>query len=327
MPDKTRPVDSSGSNDSAKEPADSRRVSTTGDIEVATYLEIASLDRATGARATGEPQPALEAIAVIDFGSQYSHLIARRVREAKVFCEIISHNAPREAVEHLDLKGIILSGGPGSVYDDDARLAPAWVFDAGVPVLGICYGMQLISHQLGGKVAPSATKEYGHAVIHRDGDGTSRPEPSGIHVTRLFDCCDLQSCPTLSRTGRHPTRPTPSAVIAGGFGTPINANTSTKWMGNVNTTSATHFMIVRIYRPPSSCRSFNHYGIEAQSFQRRRGCTFRGRELHRRTEHPRLKKKTATPKQWERPPLWPETPGASTRRIPGSARCKHPMDR
>ena len=215
MPDKTRPVDSSESNDSAKEPADSRRVSTTGDIEVATYLEIASLDRATSARAPGEPQPALEAIAVIDFGSQYSHLIARRVREAKVFCEIISHNAPREAVEHLDLKGIILSGGPGSVYDDDARLAPAWVFDAGVPVLGICYGMQLISHQLGGKVAPSATKEYGHAVIHRDGDGSA-----------LFDSLDNEIPVWMSHGDRIEEMPPGFRSIAYSENSPVAAMAS-----------------------------------------------------------------------------------------------------
>jgi len=160
------------SNDQQDPNADSRRVATTGDIEVSTYLEIASQDRASGATA-GEPSAGrLEAIAVFDYGSQYSHLIARRIREAQVYCEIVPHNAPREAVEHLNLKGIILSGGPNSVFDDGAPQAPAWVFNAGVPVLGICYGMQLLAHQLGGRVADGLPKdkEYGHAVIRRDGE-------------------------------------------------------------------------------------------------------------------------------------------------------------
>ena len=149
---------------------DSRRVATTGDIEVSTYLEIASQDRASGATAGEQSTDKLEAIAVFDYGSQYSHLIARRIREAQVYCEIVPQNAPREAVEHLNLKGIILSGGPNSVYDDGAPQAPGWVYDAGVPVLGICYGMQLLAHQLGGKVAEVEAKEYGHSVIRRDGE-------------------------------------------------------------------------------------------------------------------------------------------------------------
>ena len=104
----------------------------------------------------------------IDFGSQYSRLIARRIREQNVYCEIIPPDATRDSVKDLDLRGIILSGGPASVYDEGAPLAPAWVFDSGVPVLGICYGMQLIAHQLGGRVAPAGEREYGFAVIQRN---------------------------------------------------------------------------------------------------------------------------------------------------------------
>ena len=150
------------------------RVSTSGDVEVSTYLEIAS----EGARGPkrgdqsqqkdGDTSARREAIAILDFGSQYSRLIARRIREQNVYCEIIDPNAPREAVEGLDLRGIILSGGPSSVYEEGAPLAPGWVFDLGVPVLGICYGMQLIAHQLGGEVAPAAEREYGFSVIHRN---------------------------------------------------------------------------------------------------------------------------------------------------------------
>ena len=147
------------------------RVSTSGDVEVSTYLEIAQ--EREGARGTRRSEGALapprhEAIAVLDFGSQYSRLIARRIRESHVYCEIIPPGATREAVEHLDLRGIILSGGPASVYEEGAPLAPAWVFDAGVPVLGICYGMQLLAHQLGGKVSDANEREYGFAVIRRN---------------------------------------------------------------------------------------------------------------------------------------------------------------
>lgn len=106
-------------------------------------------------------------ILVIDFGSQYSRLIARCVRESKVYCEIIAHDERWETVAHLKPKGVILSGGPSSVYDPGAPLAPSWVYDKGLPVLGICYGMQVMVYQLGGKVAPSAKKEYGQAILHQ----------------------------------------------------------------------------------------------------------------------------------------------------------------
>ena len=153
----------------------SYRVSTSGDVEISAYLEIAREKKGQlpGPGPSGGPGGAGgragQTIVVMDFGSQYSRLIARRIREVHVYCEIISHDAPRAAVEGLDVRGIILSGGPSSVYDADAPLAPAWVFDAGVPVLGICYGMQLMAHQLGGRVAASRKREYGFAVIHQEG--------------------------------------------------------------------------------------------------------------------------------------------------------------
>ncbi|MDA0797214.1 MAG: glutamine-hydrolyzing GMP synthase [Chloroflexi bacterium] len=156
-------------------PADpTHRVSTTGDVEVSTYLEIASEEvrrtAGTAGQATvdSDVPPKRDAIAIIDFGSQYSRLIARRVRELNVYCEIVPPDATRDAVRDMNLAGIILSGGPSSVYEEGAPTAPAWVFDAGVPVLGICYGMQLIAHQLGGHVAQAAEREYGFAVLHRN---------------------------------------------------------------------------------------------------------------------------------------------------------------
>ncbi|MDO8613679.1 MAG: glutamine-hydrolyzing GMP synthase, partial [Dehalococcoidia bacterium] len=104
---------------------------------------------------------------VLDFGSQYSMLIARRVRDCHVYCELVPFDASWEDVQKLNPRGFILSGGPASVYDEGAPLAPTYVFDSGLPVLGICYGMNLIAHQLGGRVAPSPEREYGHAVIYQ----------------------------------------------------------------------------------------------------------------------------------------------------------------
>src|SRR5450756_1732626 len=106
-----------------------------------------------------------DAVAVVDFGSQYSQLIARRVREANVYCEIIPWDSSAERVAALSPAGFILSGGPSSVYDPGAPFAHPWVFESGKPVLAICYGMQLLAHQLGGKVAPSSEREYGFARV------------------------------------------------------------------------------------------------------------------------------------------------------------------
>ena len=111
-------------------------------------------------------EPEREAIVIIDFGSQYSMLIARRVRELQVYCELVSHDTPWEKIASLNPKGFILSGGPSSVYDTDAPMAPSYVYESHLPVLGICYGMQAITKQLGGKVSPGTRKEYGHAVLH-----------------------------------------------------------------------------------------------------------------------------------------------------------------
>ena len=109
-----------------------------------------------------------ESVIIIDFGSQYSRLIARRVREANVYCELVPHTAPWESIQSLNPKGVILSGGPASVYHPGAPLAPDWVYSSGLPVLGICYGMQAMVHQLGGTVAPASHREYGHAELHRN---------------------------------------------------------------------------------------------------------------------------------------------------------------
>ncbi len=146
----------------------SRRVSASGDVEVSTYLEIA---REKSGEAAADQSPALppqpEAVIVIDFGSQYSMLIARRIRECRVYCELVPHTTPWADIEKLKPRGVILSGGPASVYDIDAPTIPAWVFEQNLPVLGICYGMQALALQLGGRVAPSDHREYGHAMVQQ----------------------------------------------------------------------------------------------------------------------------------------------------------------
>ncbi len=109
-----------------------------------------------------------DTIIILDYGSQYAQLIARRVREANVYCEIVSWRAPAEEVLARQPKGFILSGGPNSVYDPGAPALPDYVLGAGVPVLGICYGMQLLAHRLGGRVAGSTRREYGPATLAVD---------------------------------------------------------------------------------------------------------------------------------------------------------------
>ena len=111
-----------------------------------------------------------EKILVLDFGSQYTQLIARRVREQKVYSEILPYNVTIERIKEFAPKGIILSGGPSSVYDKNAPLPDKEIFELGIPVLGICYGMQLMAFCLGGKVAKAAKREYGRAELMIDDD-------------------------------------------------------------------------------------------------------------------------------------------------------------
>jgi len=147
---------------------ESRRVATSGDIEVSTYLEIAK--EIAGEQPTPSeeaiPKAEREAIIVIDFGSQYSMLIARRVRECQVYCELVPPDTPWERIAPLNPKGFILSGGPASVNEPGAPLAPAYIYESHLPILGICYGMQAITKQLGGQVTPGTRQEYGHAILH-----------------------------------------------------------------------------------------------------------------------------------------------------------------
>lgn len=114
------------------------------------------------------PSPAEDKILILDFGSQYTQVIARRVRECQVFSEILPYRTKAATIKKLNPSGIILSGGPASVYAPKAPQVDTAIYDLGIPVLGICYGMQLIAHGLGGKVEPSKQREYGPGLLKGD---------------------------------------------------------------------------------------------------------------------------------------------------------------
>ena len=135
-----------------------------------------------------------DTVVVLDFGSQYSQLIARRIREAGVYSILLPWDTSWDEIDRLNPKGVILSGGPASVYDPGAPSLPAWVLGEDVPVLGICYGMQLIANALDGEVEPAARREYGPATIQLTGSSPLfRGLPQtldvwmshGDHVTRV----------------------------------------------------------------------------------------------------------------------------------------------
>ncbi|MBI4986805.1 MAG: glutamine-hydrolyzing GMP synthase, partial [Rhodocyclales bacterium] len=108
-------------------------------------------------------------ILILDFGSQYTQLIARRVREQQVYCELHPNDVSDAFIREFNPQGVILSGGPNSVYEDETPRAPQAVFELGVPVLGICYGMQTMAAQLGGKVEGAKKREFGYAEIRARG--------------------------------------------------------------------------------------------------------------------------------------------------------------
>lgn len=132
-----------------------------------------------------------ELIVVLDFGGQYKQLIARRVRENHVYCEIHPYTLPFEELQAMQPKGIILTGGPDSVYEEDALSYDPRLFSMGVPVLGICYGSQLMAYELGGKVTPAPHSEYGHVEV------SVKPEESSL----MRDWPEETSC-WMSHTDR-----------------------------------------------------------------------------------------------------------------------------
>ena len=112
--------------------------------------------------------PQNEKVLVVDFGGQYNQLVARRVRECNVYCEIVSYRVGLDAIRAQNPKGIIFTGGPNSVYVDGAPTIDPAIFDLGIPVLGLCYGFQLMSHLLGGHVCKAPEREYGKTLVHVD---------------------------------------------------------------------------------------------------------------------------------------------------------------
>ncbi|GBF33220.1 GMP synthase [Desulfocucumis palustris] len=110
--------------------------------------------------------PDREMVIVLDFGGQYSQLIARRIRELKVFCEMLPYNTPLEQISAKNPRGIVFSGGPSSVYQENAPAVDPGIYSLGVPVLGICYGMQLMARQLGGEVSRAVQREYGRIELN-----------------------------------------------------------------------------------------------------------------------------------------------------------------
>ncbi len=133
--------------------------------------EALSMSIQLAAQTTDDDQVAAHRILILDFGSQYTQLIARRVREAGVYSEILPWDVSPDRVTAFAPDGIVLSGGPESVVLDSPPRAPQVVFELGVPVLGICYGMQTMAEQLGGRVAPSGHREFGYAMVRPDPDG------------------------------------------------------------------------------------------------------------------------------------------------------------
>ena len=156
-----------------------------------------------------------EMIIVLDFGGQYNQLIARRVRECNVYAEVHPYTLSLEKIKEMNPKGIIFTGGPNSVYGEDSPRCSKEIFELGIPVLGICYGSQLMAYMLGGKVETAPVSEYGHTDVTVDTDdilfdGVSKETvawmshtdyiaqaPEGFKITAHTSVCPVaaMSCP------------------------------------------------------------------------------------------------------------------------------------
>jgi GMP synthase (glutamine-hydrolysing) len=152
-----------------------------------------------------------DSIIILDFGSQYTQLIARRLREAQIFCEIFNWQTPTSNIMALQPKGFILSGGPASVYEANAPTLPDYVVSSGLPVLGICYGMQLIAHTLGGRVSAGSEREYGDTQVLIS--QSNALVPTGLHRVWMSHGDRIESLPEgFSVFGTSPG--SPYALIA-----------------------------------------------------------------------------------------------------------------
>ena len=169
-----------------------------------------------------------ESVIVLDFGGQYNQLIARRVRECNVYCEVKPYTMSLEEIKKINPKGIIFTGGPNSVYDEKSPHYDKAIFELGIPILGICYGSQLMAWSLGGTVETAPTSEYGHTEVEVDTEdalfeGVSKTTvcwmshtdyiakaPQGFRVTAHTPVCPVaaMSCPErkLYATQFHPEK-------------------------------------------------------------------------------------------------------------------------
>lgn len=147
----------------------------------------------------------MDSIAILDFGSQYAQIIARRVREAQVYCELFPWDSPMERILAIRPKGFILSGGPRSVYEENAPYIQNFIFETGLPILGICYGMQALTHALGGQVDASAHREYGPAQIEPTMPGTMLDAISKVWMSHGDRITKLpEGFVALARSGNSP---------------------------------------------------------------------------------------------------------------------------
>ena len=141
-------------------------------------------------------------IIVLDFGGQYNQLIARRVRECNVYCEVHPYNMSLEEIKAMNPKGIIFTGGPNSVYGEDSPRCGKEIFELGIPILGICYGSQLMSYVLGGTVETAPVSEYGKTEVEVD------------NTSVLFDGVSDKTICWMSHTDYIKTAPSDFKVIA-----------------------------------------------------------------------------------------------------------------
>ena len=145
-----------------------------------------------------------ELVIVIDFGGQYNQLVARRVRECNVYCEIYSYKVDIEKIKEMNPKGIILTGGPNSCYLEDSPTYQKELFELGIPVLGLCYGAQLMQHVLGGKVEKADVREYGksHLIVSKQESKLMKD----VAVESIFWMCNFyyisKICPVSYKNHR-----------------------------------------------------------------------------------------------------------------------------
>ena len=137
-----------------------------------------------------------ELVIVLDFGGQYNQLIARRVRECNVYCEVHPYTLSLEKIKEMNPKGIIFTGGPNSVYGEDSPRCPKEIFELGIPIFGICYGSQLMAYMLGGNVATAPVSEYGKTEVAVDTTSKLFENVSPDTICWMSHTCLLYTSPS-----------------------------------------------------------------------------------------------------------------------------------